>query len=123
MREMTLTPRQWRHVLYCTAEELRERRAGKAPGVRPWNAELVRAVELELAVSLSGQENSTRAAELTYDDPIGSEQAAAILCWHVRTVRRRWEDIGGKKVGRKLVFRESVVRQYAEALTDGRTAG
>lgn len=45
---MTLTPRQWRHVLYCTAEELRDRRAGKSPGVRPWNAEIIRAVELEL---------------------------------------------------------------------------
>jgi hypothetical protein len=86
---MTLTPRQWRQTLYCVAEELRERRGGKTPGVRPWNAELVRAVELELAVSLSGQENSADTSELEHENWIGSEQAASILGWHVRKVGRR----------------------------------
>ena len=119
---MTLTPRQWRQLLYCSAEELRERRAGKPPGVQPWNAELVRAVELELAVSLAGQENTDDESTLGHENWIGTEQAAEILGWHVRTVRRRRNDLGGRKVAGALVFRESVVRQYAEGLTDGRPA-
>lgn len=118
---MTLPPRQLRQLLYLSSEELRKRRAGKPPGVRPWNAELVRAVELELAVSLSGQENDACTSELAYENWISSEDAASILDWHVRTVRRRRKDIGGRKVAGALVFCERVVREYA-GLTDGRAA-
>jgi hypothetical protein len=108
-----LTERQWRQLLYCTAEELRARRAGKSPGVQKWNAELIRAVELELALSAPGQEPGTNESALSHDW-IGSDQAASILGWHVRTVRRRRAYLDGRKVAGALVFRESVVRQYAE---------
>lgn len=118
---MSLDERTLRLALWCANQELAARRAGKSPGLQPWNAELVRALELELAVSASGQ---CQGAELKYslheDDWIGSAEAARILRWHERTLRRRASDLDGRKVAGKLVFQASIVRSYAEAVNDGR---
>lgn len=117
---MTLSERTLRNAIYCATQELVARENGKAAAnarVQPWNAELVRELELELAVSAAGQSDSADRACLEHEIWIGSDQAARILGWHVRTVRRRRNDLGGQKIAGALMFPESAVREYAEALT------
>jgi hypothetical protein len=116
-----LTPRQLRQLLYCTAEELRARRAGKSPGVQPWNAELLRAVELELATSESGSEFDCANEESQAKVPISARQAADILCCSTRYIRDIAERIGGVRVDGRWLFDEDDVMAYAEG-NDGRAA-
>lgn len=120
---MTLTPRQWRQVLYCTAEELRARRAGKTPGVQSWNAELIRAVELELATSASGTESDCTDVSSETKAPIGVRQAAAILDCSTRYVRAIAEEkLGGMQVDGRWLFNEDDVMAYAKGQKHGRIA-
>jgi hypothetical protein len=116
-----LTTRQWRQLLFCTAEELRARRAGKAPGVRPWNAELVRAVELELATSESGSEMDW-GHEQSEAKVISARQAADIIGCSSRYVRDIADELGGMKVDGRWVFDEDNVLAYAERRRNGRAA-
>lgn len=119
-----LTPRQWRQVLFCCAEELRERRSGKAPGVRPWNAEIVRAVELALATSGSGTEISCGHEQSKAKVPIGVRQAAEILGCSSRYVRSIAEEkLGGVRVAGRWLFDEDDVLACAERHRNGRAAG
>lgn len=119
---MSLTPRLLRLALWCAKQELEARGNGKTPGVQQWNAELVRALELELAVSASGQSKGGELSGLDHDEEwIGTAEAARILRWYERKVRRRAPDLDGRKVSGQLVFRASTVRAYAEAVTNGRT--
>ena len=117
---MTLTPRHLRNAIYCATQELIARENGTAAAnarPHPWNGELIRALELELAVSAAGQEDSADQSSSNHEHWIGSEQTAGILGWNVRTVRRHRNDLGGRKIGGALMFPESVVREYAAALT------
>lgn len=117
---MGLDNRLLRLALYCAAEELRARRAGKCR-VQPWNAELVRALELEVALSASGQEVSDNMSPSLHeidDEWIGTLEAARILRWHERQARRRATDLEARKVAGKWIFHAATVRQYAEALND-----
>jgi excisionase family DNA binding protein len=121
---MTLTPRQWRQLLFLSAEELRERRAGKPPGVQSWNAELVRAVELELATSEAGTEFDCGNEQSEAKVPISARQAANILECSDRYVRDiAKEKLGGVRVGGRWVFNEDDVLAYAEGRTNDRAAG
>jgi hypothetical protein len=120
---VNLTDDEKRHTLYCCGQELRARAAGKRPGVQPWLVRLVRRWELEVAVSSTRHEWDCPDSESDHDDRIGTAEAASILQWNVRRVQRRVADLDGRKLGRQLVFRESVVRDYAEGLTDDRRAG
>jgi hypothetical protein len=115
---VSFTEQQLRLLIYCTDQERLARHAGKVPGPQGWEAPLIEALAAELAVSASGQQNGGGEGQLSHENWIGSEQAAAILGWHVRTVRRRYADLDGRKVSGALVFRESTVREYSEALTD-----
>jgi hypothetical protein len=120
---MNLTDAEVRQLLYCAAEELRARAAGKPPGPAPWLAKLVRRLELEVAVSSTRQQSGGGGTELNHedDDPIGTVEAAAILRWDIRKVQRRATDLDGQRVSGRWVFSETTVRQYGEALTDART--
>ena len=116
---MSFTEQQLRLLIYCTDQERLARNRGKVPGPQGWEDDLIEALAAELAVSPSGQQNGSGEGQLSHEDQwIGSEQAAAILGWHIRTLRRRYADLDGRKVAGSLVFRESTVREYAEALTD-----
>jgi hypothetical protein len=121
---VSLDERLLRLALHCSEQELQARRHGKPPGVQPWNAELLRALELELAVSLSRprQDEGDTVSRFSHDDEwIDTRRAAAILGWTPRQVQRRTADLEGRKPGgHALVFRESVVREYAGSLTDAR---
>ena len=118
---MSLTSRQLRLALYCSHQELTARRAGKPPGVQPWNAELVRTLELELAVSTSGQETGGETADLNHDRFLTAREAAERLGVDSRTVRRHRlrADLEGRFIGKQWMFPESAVREYAQGLTDG----
>lgn len=113
-----MNPRLWRFALWCAAEELRARHAGKLPGVQPWNAELVRALELELAVSSTRHESACSAEQSDYDDddPIGTLDAARLLGWSMRRVQRHAGDLDGHAVGGRLVFQRTTVIEYREAM-------
>jgi hypothetical protein len=49
-----------------------------------------------------------------------AREAAAILGVDSRTVRRRRNDLEGRLHGSQRMFPESVVRDYAQGLTDAR---
>lgn len=117
-----LTPRQWRLVLYCVGEELRARRAGKAP-VQSWNAELIRAVEIEIATSESGSESDCAGEESEPKVPISARQAADIIGCSSRYVRGIARKLGGVKVDGRWVFDEGDVLAHAEGQKHGRLAG
>jgi hypothetical protein len=98
-------------------------RASLRKPVGLWLVKLIRRLELEVAVSSSRHEWDCVDSESEHDDWIGTADAARLLGWHPRQVQRRHADLNGRKVSGKLVFRESVVREYAEALTNERLAG
>jgi hypothetical protein len=120
---VNLSDDEKRQALFCCAEELRARAAGKPPGVQPWLARLVRRLELEVAVSSSRHDDRDGSSRSKGDEWIGTAEAARILGWHPRRVQRHAADLDGRKFPTQLVFRESAVRDYAEGLTDGRRAG
>lgn len=119
---MSLTERQLEQAIWCAGQELGARRAGKPPGVRPWNAELIRALELELATASSSRQDGCRdPSDSDHEDQfIGSVRAARILGWTVRQVQRYAADLEAEKISGKLVFRTRNVIEYAEALTHAR---
>lgn len=117
---MTFTGAELGQILYCCAEELRARQRGKPPGPQPWLRNLVRRLELEVAVSPTRQEKNRDTTDLGHDSWIGSQLAAKLLGWDIRQVQRRAADFDGRKVGARWVFREAAVREYAEGLTNGR---
>jgi hypothetical protein len=104
-------------MLYCCAEELRARAAGKPPGPQPWLRNLVRRLEMEVALSSSRQDEHGDMPRSDHDDEwIGTVEAARILHWHQRQVQRRAADLEARKVAGKLVFRAATIHEYAEAL-------
>jgi hypothetical protein len=117
---VSLTSRVLKLALYCAGEELRARHAGKPPGVQAWNAEVVRALELEIAVSTSGQETGWETAGLNHDRFLTARESADIIGVDSRTVRRLAADLEGRLCGRQWMFPEAVVREYAEGLIDAR---
>jgi hypothetical protein len=120
---MSLDERLLRLALYCAGEERDARREGKPPGVQAWNSELIRALELELAASASGQPAADRMSSFSHeqdDDWIGTLAAARILQWDERRTRRHAADLEGRKVAGKWVFRAKAVTAYAEGLTHAR---
>jgi hypothetical protein len=113
-----------RLALFCSEEELKARRNGKAPGLQSWNQELVTELANEVAMLSSRQSERPDPSDLNHEsDWIGSQQVSRILGWNIWTVQRRANDLDGRKVAGKYVFRESVVRDYADGLTDGELAG
>jgi hypothetical protein len=114
-----LTDVEVRQSFYCIGEELRARAAGKPPGPQPWLVKLARRYWLE--VSSTRQQFDGGRPELSHEDdnPIGTVEAASILRWNIRKVQRRSDDLDGRKIGGRLVFSESAVREYAGALTHG----
>lgn len=118
---LMFTDTELRQLLYCAAEELRARVRGKRPGPQPWLRDLVRRLELEVAVSSSRHDERCDLQLCEHEiEWIGTTQAASVLGWHERHVQRRATDLDGQKVAGKWIFRATVVRNYAEALNDGR---
>lgn len=119
---MNYSETEVRKLLYCCGQELRARAAGKPPGPQPWLVNLIRRLELDVALSSSRQSDDHDPSDLDHDDWVGSQQVCDILGWNIWTVQRRASDLEGRKVAGKLVFRERAVLQYAEGLTDARRA-
>lgn len=57
-----------------------------------------------------GDEDPSRSQEETW---IGSPEAAQMLSWSKRQVQRHADDLGGRIIGGRWLFRESDVRDYA----------
>lgn len=119
---MTFTPDELRHLLYCASEELRARNAGKSPGPAPWLRNLVRRLQLEVAVSESGHPIDDADPESEQqDERITARQAAAILGLSKRQTQRLANDLEGELIDGRWEFRLSAVTEYAEGLTDARS--
>lgn len=113
-------------LLYCCGNEQRYRNTGQRGLRRPVSAplgRLIRRLELEAATSSTRQELSDPQSRCEDEDSwIGSDTAASWLGWTTRQVQRRAGDLEGRKVSpRKYLFPAAAVRDYAEALTDGRS--
>jgi hypothetical protein len=117
---MSLDERFLERALWCANQELHARRNGKHPGMLPWNAELVRALELELAVSRSRQDVVVGVQLSKHEEWIITRDAAVILGWTARQVQRRASDLEGRKTSAGWIFPASVVHEYAEEMTNGR---
>ncbi|MDX1878217.1 hypothetical protein SBE55_10345 [Mycolicibacterium sp. 141076] len=116
-----LNERHLELVLYCCGQELAARRAGKKPGVQQWNSEVIRAVELELAVTRTRQSERARDSCSKYEHWIDSTVAAGILGWSLRRVQRHAADLDGHKIASGAwLFPATVVYEYAAGLKDGR---
>ena len=115
--DMTLTPRLIRLALYCAGEELRARHAGKAR-VLPWNAELIRALQHQLALSESGHESGcdTEESEIW----ISAREAATQLGLSKRQTQRLATDHDGRLIDDRWVFPANAVADYAKGRSDGR---
>ena len=103
MAEMRFSERDLGQLLWCISA-VQQR----------WLRDLLRRIELDLAVSRSRQEPDGDEQDLRHDEWIGSRQVAAILRWDIRRVQRQAADLEARKVAGKLVFRNSTVRKYAE---------
>jgi hypothetical protein len=64
--------------------------------------------ELQFRCALSSERHQSS------DDPeqwIPSREAAEMLVWNIRTVQRRKADLGGKRMGRSLMFPAATVKE------------
>lgn len=123
---MTLTPRLNRLALFLAEQELRTRK-GEPVAPRPpqpigWEAELVRALELEVATSATGSRTACRPAQSDKKEPIGVDKAAEILRCTTRFVRQIAPELGGVKVSGRWLLDEDEVIAYQERLADERRA-
>ncbi|MCW2652678.1 MAG: hypothetical protein JWR32_3654 [Mycobacterium sp.] len=123
---MTLTPRHLRQALWCAGAVRESRATGKpVPGpLLAWNSEVVRALELEVALSSTRQprqQTDCESAELRDAVAwVGAALAASILGWDLRKVQRRASDLSGRKVAGRWIFPETIVREYTAVVTDER---
>ena len=117
---MTLTVRHLRLALWCANEELRARAAGKLPGVQAWNADLVRALELELAVSQSGHRDDGGEEDWDPQAWMTAAETAVVLGMSKRHVNRIAESLGCKDIGGRRLFPAASVNEYAEGRRDVR---
>jgi hypothetical protein len=118
---VSLTVRLLSLALYCAQQELDARRNGKVPGVLPWNAELVHALELEVvAMSDPGHGSVCTGTELTHDVHLSAREVAEVLGCTDRQVRRIANDLDGEFVDGRWIFPQAAVREYVEALTHDR---
>jgi hypothetical protein len=69
-------------------------------------------------MSLTGHECGCGEEELSHDTTewIGARLAAKILGWTPRHARRRLADLGGRRIGDRLMFDAAAVREYAKTL-------
>jgi hypothetical protein len=99
------------------AEAVRTRVTRRAP-VPQWLQRHFQRLDLEVRVSRTRQESGCAGEELDEKDSrsIGTPEAAVILDWSTRKVQRRATDLDGQRVAGRWMFRESVVRDYGEAI-------
>ncbi|WKG03062.1 hypothetical protein [Mycolicibacterium sp. HK-90] len=108
---MTLTPRLLRLALHCAQQELDSRAGGAGPRVQSWNAELVRALELELAtMSRSGHRFDDETA--ASDSWLTAQQVASRLGLSKRQVTRLAGALDGELIAGRWLFPDTAVAEY-----------
>lgn len=111
---MTLTPRLLQLALHCAQRELDSRAHGAGPRVQPWNAELVRALELELAtMSRSGHRFDDKAAPS--ESWLTAQQVASRLGLSKRQVTRLAGALDGEIIGGRWLFPTAAVNDIEQA--------
>ena len=113
---MTLEPRLLKNALWCVGQEFDARKRDKRVSRTGWEAELIRALELEIRTTEDGSATAATGADSKATEKlIGSRQAANILRCTPRYIRDIAEqELGGVWCEGRWVFDEQVVRNYAE---------
>lgn len=121
---MNLAAAELRQLLYCAAEELRARQRGKPPGPQPWLRNLVRRLELEVAVSGSRSRHQTDCGEpqSDADERISARQAATMLGLSKRQVQRLAADLDGEIIDGRWLFSRTAAEDYAKGRVNGGSA-
>jgi hypothetical protein len=113
---MRLSEHEVRVFYYCVADVIRGRMRGGQP-IPDWIHRAYDKLDYHIrAVSRPRHECDSGGEQLEADSWIGSRQTAAILGWDIRRVQRCASDLDGRKIGNRLMFRESTVLEYAEGL-------
>jgi len=100
---------------YCaTAEVVRRRRRGQP--IPQWLAQFHATLHTEISGLTQprhrGPEIGGDKRQLKQDDLLSTEEVAELLNWSPRKVQRRKTDLGGRIVGRGLVFDRSVILEF-----------
>lgn len=109
-----LSEDQLRQCLFCAVEERRARERGKPPGLARWNDELIRALVDELALSRTRQSDNAIQPHSKYDDWISAREVSAMTGWNIRRVQRHAAALGARKIGGRLMFPASMIREHIE---------
>jgi hypothetical protein len=113
---MTLTEEQLRRCLFCVIEEHTARHRDKWPGPARWTGELIKAITDEITgLSRPRQSEDSELSSLENEDRwLSCQEVSAMTGWHVRRLQRRYQRLGGQKIGRQIIFRESAIREHLE---------
>lgn len=119
---MRLSEQEVQVFYYCVADVIRGRRRRYQP-IPDWMHRTYAKLDNHIRIMSRARHESDGAGEqLDADSWIGSRETAAILGWDIRRVQRSASDLDGRKIGNRLMFRESTVLEYAEGLRDGWSA-
>ncbi|MCV7285353.1 helix-turn-helix domain-containing protein [Mycolicibacterium wolinskyi] len=116
---MKLTDDEVQAALYCVVEVVDRRRRANIP-VPPWMIQLARRLNLTSALSDRGHELDSGGEQSEPERLIGTREAAAILGFSPRHVRRIAGDLDGETISGRVLFSLSTVAEYAQEKTDGR---
>ncbi|CQD07435.1 hypothetical protein BN000_01485 [Mycobacterium europaeum] len=111
---MTLTEDQLRKCLFCAVEERQARERGKPPGLARWNDDLIRALDAELALSRTRQCENAIQPHSKHEDWISAREVSEMTGWGLRRVQRHAAKLGARKIGGRLMFSESIIREHIE---------
>lgn len=105
----------WR-ALTCALEYRQTRKRSGQLGRTDWIDQTIRELEQEIPEVSRERQTGTgdRPASKHEDRTLTSAQVANMIGWHIKKVQRRYEELGGEKAGRVLVFRESIIREHIE---------
>ena len=106
----------WRAAVYVASDVIRQRQLSGAP-IPDWLRRHQFRCEQRLLMSRARQQFGGVVRKSEQDELIGVPEAGTILGWKPRRVQRNAADLGGQLVGSALVFRRSVVEDFANERT------
>lgn len=110
-----LSEDQLRKCLFCVVEERQARERGKPPGFARWNDELIQALADELAaMSRTRQSDNTDQPSSEHDNWISTRDVSNMTGWNIRRVQRHAAALGARRIGGRLMFPESMIREHIE---------
>jgi hypothetical protein len=110
-----LTERDLWRALTCAVEYRQARQRQSLPGPSRWVDETIEALAHALEVSRTRQSDSGNQQHLTHDEKwLTARQASTMIGWGIRRIQRHAHALGAQKIGGRLLFRESAIRENIE---------